>query len=197
MCWILKVFFKRREGFFQVGFLEELKTTSICIKFRKNYLWIFIFMKVARIQMIHLLKHFSFYYYHNWRYSNCRRASYISLWLHSVKYTKIREDLENINVGESRRESWGRSKTSSLRYIVKYLFALAKEIGRNPSADAYKGLPQNLKWRKYFTQKFLPAKVSSLKVVFLFFAFFDINLLALINIVLSFLLIAHHRIGLV
>ena len=119
--------------FFKVRFLEVLKTMSICIKFRKKSWKLpmndFIFMKVTGIQLIRLLKHFSFYYYHNWRYNNCHRAPYISLWLHSVKYNKIPEDLENINVEENKYQSWGRSKTASLFYILGYLFALDKRKG--------------------------------------------------------------------
>ena len=78
-----KSIFKRREVFFKIGFLEVLKTTSICIKFRKKPRTLpindFIFMKVANIQVILLLKHFSFYYYHNWRCNNFHGPSYISL----------------------------------------------------------------------------------------------------------------------
>ena len=64
----------------------------------------FIFMKVTGIQLIRLLKHFILLL-PQLRINNCHRASYILLWLHSVRYTKIPEDLENINFEENKYES--------------------------------------------------------------------------------------------
>ena len=61
------------------------------------------FIKVAGIQMF--TKTLCFYYYHNLRHNNCHQALYIPLQLHSVKYTEIPEDLENINVEENKHES--------------------------------------------------------------------------------------------
>ena len=50
------------------------------------------------------------------------------------------EDLENINFEENKYESWGRSRTASLFYIFRYLFAVDK---RNGSKSFYRGVPRS------------------------------------------------------